>query len=198
MIVKNNANQAGANGYCSIARAASNETGENCIYDFSYYINKGLIDKESLLEILYNKADAIGEDVSDEEDWTESDGTNCNGFYPRLRLLNAALDIEIERNNEYFLPLNQAKSDLTLAENGIEAATKGMETALADFETLAGFGFNPEAALATSPSYIYLPNGEDNAALNTDRANIVKNSDDLQKYLNAWLENKSSFDKFTQ
>jgi phage minor structural protein len=44
MIVKNNANESAKNGYCSITRAGGNETGENYIYDFSYYMNHGLID----------------------------------------------------------------------------------------------------------------------------------------------------------
>ena len=38
MVVKNNSNQFAKNGFCSIARAKDNPTGENYLYDFSYYI----------------------------------------------------------------------------------------------------------------------------------------------------------------
>jgi phage minor structural protein len=39
LIVKNNSNEFGQNGFCTIARAKSNPLGENYIYDFRYYFN---------------------------------------------------------------------------------------------------------------------------------------------------------------
>jgi hypothetical protein len=39
IIVKDNSNQFAKNGFCSIARASENPSGENFIYDFSYYIS---------------------------------------------------------------------------------------------------------------------------------------------------------------
>jgi hypothetical protein len=66
---------------------------------------------------LYNTADATG------ADWDgNKDSTNCNGYYTRLKLLNAELDKEIELNNNYYLPLNQAQSNLTIAEAGMKSA----------------------------------------------------------------------------
>ena len=103
MIVKNNSNANAKNGYCSITRAGANETGENCLYNFAYYINKGIINSESLSKILYNTSGAKGEDW-DADEYTNI--TNCNGYYFRLRLLNAAIDRETEKNTNYFLPLN--------------------------------------------------------------------------------------------
>ena len=38
MVVKNNANEFAESGFCSIARAEENPSGENFILDFSYYI----------------------------------------------------------------------------------------------------------------------------------------------------------------
>jgi hypothetical protein len=53
LIVKNNANEFADGGFCSIARAAENPTGENYIYDFSYYIQQGLIGFSEINNDLY-------------------------------------------------------------------------------------------------------------------------------------------------
>jgi phage minor structural protein len=39
LIVKQNTNELGKDGFCTIARAGANPTGENYIYDFQYYHN---------------------------------------------------------------------------------------------------------------------------------------------------------------
>lgn len=44
LIVRSNTNELADNGFCSIQRAAANETGENYIYDFQYYFINGLLD----------------------------------------------------------------------------------------------------------------------------------------------------------
>ena len=54
IIVKNNSNEYGEDGFCSIARAENNPTGENYIFDFSYYINQGLLNKDKTITDLYN------------------------------------------------------------------------------------------------------------------------------------------------
>lgn len=53
IIVKNNSNEYGKDGFCSIARAINNPTGENYLFDFSYYINQGLLNKDKTLKDLY-------------------------------------------------------------------------------------------------------------------------------------------------
>jgi phage minor structural protein len=45
LIVKQNNNQLGKNGFCTIARAGSNPTGENYIYDFGYFHKTDLLDE---------------------------------------------------------------------------------------------------------------------------------------------------------
>jgi hypothetical protein len=64
MMVKPNNNKIAEKGYCSIDEAHSNETGEKNLYDFSYYINKGLIDADKLQYLLYN----MGEYLDDEHE----------------------------------------------------------------------------------------------------------------------------------
>jgi hypothetical protein len=123
MIVKNNSNESAENGYCSITRAGGNETGENYIYDFSYYINHGLMNGQTLASLLYNTNGAAGTDREAHfETWLKAEDAdamkrklkenklgnswNCQGYYTRLKALNVRLDREIEILNKYYLPLN--------------------------------------------------------------------------------------------
>lgn len=52
-IVRSNDNQFGKNGFCTIARSTQNFPRENTIYNFDYYIQQGLLDKNTLDEDLY-------------------------------------------------------------------------------------------------------------------------------------------------
>lgn len=53
LIVKNNTNQFADSGFCSIARAPSNESKENFIYNFNYFFNHGLLDYGQTMSDLY-------------------------------------------------------------------------------------------------------------------------------------------------
>lgn len=53
-IVEQNENQFGKNGFCSIARSEQNYPRENVIYNFDYYIQQGLLNKDVLYNDLYN------------------------------------------------------------------------------------------------------------------------------------------------
>ena len=52
-IVSQNDNQFGQNGFCTIARSTQNYPRENVIYNFDYYIQQGLLDKETIQNDLY-------------------------------------------------------------------------------------------------------------------------------------------------
>lgn len=56
LIVENNSNEFGKDGYCSIERAKHNVTGEKFLYDFGYYIQKGLLDYNQVHQDLYTYA----------------------------------------------------------------------------------------------------------------------------------------------
>lgn len=53
-IVEQNENEFGKNGFCSIARSTWNYPKENFIYNFDYYVQHGLLDKNILYNDLYN------------------------------------------------------------------------------------------------------------------------------------------------
>lgn len=53
-IVKQNANEFGEDGFCTIARAPENYSKENYILDFTYFINQGLLDGNAINRDLYD------------------------------------------------------------------------------------------------------------------------------------------------
>ena len=54
LIVENNSNEFAPSGSCSISRAKENPIGENFIYDFDYYIKKGILSYNSIYDELYS------------------------------------------------------------------------------------------------------------------------------------------------
>lgn len=54
MIVKDNSNEFAKDGFCSIAKAQDNPTGQTFLYNFDYYIQQGLLDRETTDRDLYN------------------------------------------------------------------------------------------------------------------------------------------------
>ena len=71
MIVKDNANEFAPNGFCSIARASENPTGENFLLNFEQYYRHGLLDRNIVTNDLY-----------------VNDGKYL-GYYTQLKALNA-------------------------------------------------------------------------------------------------------------
>lgn len=107
MIVKNNSNEYATDGFCSIARAPENPTGENFIFDFSYYINQGLLGFQEVNNDLY----------------LETSG--YLGYYKKLKRINA--------NREEWI-LEQSK--LFVDESKLEANYQFYETQLSQAEEL--------------------------------------------------------------
>lgn len=137
LIVKQNNNEFGENGFCTIARAPSNETGETFIYNFDYYINQGLLSSTDWNTSIYDLSGAEGPDIPN-----SSDSPNSNGYYIRLRALNE----KINRNNAIIanqtVTLAQAQADITLYSNGLAAASDSFEEAQKNFKELTGYEYN--------------------------------------------------------
>ena len=60
LIVESNSNEYAPDGFCSIQRATMNPSRENSIYNFSYYINNGLLDQDEISVDLYDSVNGIG------------------------------------------------------------------------------------------------------------------------------------------
>lgn len=146
LIVKQNTNELGKDGFCTIQRANSNPTGENYIYDFQYYHNQGLMDVNEYLNTVYYLEGAEGPDY--EELWRKNNEIkedtryNLNGYNLRIKKINDT----IQPINEEIIGLTQqlvdkqAEQEFTKFTN--EAATSELEKIRTDFKAL--FGVYPE------------------------------------------------------
>lgn len=95
LIIPNNDNDCLENGTCSISTASENISKENFIYNFNYYINKGLLDAESVIKDLYGTSP---EDLS---------YLTKLGEYNRLYDSNSKAIVAIDAN---LLKLNASKT----------------------------------------------------------------------------------------
>lgn len=121
LIVKDNKNEFATNGFCTIARAASNPTGETCIYDFQYYCKNGLLKEQDVNKYLYGAA-----------------GYNKKGYYFQLREINDALDLVTDKATALNTGLLKLKADHEVAFQTIEAANYNLEEAINNIYFLTG------------------------------------------------------------
>lgn len=118
-IVKTNNNEFAENGFCAIAQATENPSGENFIYDFSFYEQTNTIDVSHLTDDLY--------------------GTY--GVYSQLKKINKNLAQISEQQAALSLELIHLNSELEikLATNS-ELSTQ-IATAKKDFKTYSGMPY---------------------------------------------------------
>lgn len=127
LIVQDAINEYADNGFSSIARASSNETGENFIYDFSYYVRQKQLNYNQLWAVLY--------------DLNQSNINNAYGYYFRLKQYNKLMQKLSTSLNSHTTALLKAKADLQVAEAGMIKSAEEHETAALDFEKLAGYSY---------------------------------------------------------
>lgn len=158
LIVKSNSNELAENGFCTVARAKANPTGETALYDFSYYFNQGLLSKEAYLD----EVNSIPETdvVLNYKDTTH--------YYYKLKLLNNEMLEKNERLIEILPQKTNALAKLQIAENGERAAREQYEEALSAFEQIA------EWSLDWS-----LDSGE---VVSETEIKAIENNSDLLKY----------------
>lgn len=114
LIVRQNSNEFGKNGFCTIARAPSNPSGETCLYNFDYYIQQGLLRAEDWINAWYNTADG-------------------QGFESRFNAINATLQNIADGLANQAATRAQAQKDLTLCLNGYNSAIENLEAAADSF-----------------------------------------------------------------
>lgn len=139
LIVKQNSNELANDGFCTIARANSNPTGENYIYDFQYFHAKDLLNSNQYVAEMYyetnplNEIEPLGKDIDEEDaDW------NTQNYFARLKNLNEELtstNNQIVGVNTELIKLNAEKA---LQEQRLEAAASSLEEVVEDFISLAG------------------------------------------------------------
>lgn len=122
MIVQNNVNEFAKDGICSITRAIDNPSGENILYNFDYYINMGLLDKDQVMTDLYG---------IEEENL---------GYYPKMKAINDELVPLNERINSVLGALAQAKEMYNYSNISYDSALEEYRNALKkyhDYENIS-------------------------------------------------------------
>lgn len=117
LIVKDNTNEFAKNGFCSVARAPSNDLKDTCLYDFSYYINQKLLDAKVHQVALYGEG----------------------GYFNNLHDINKEIDTKIEALLPLQESLVQVKANVQLYENTVESAKNNYEDTSNAFINETGF-----------------------------------------------------------
>lgn len=127
LIVKNNSNQFAKNGFCTIARAPSNPSGTNVIYNFDYYISQNLLEKSAVDQDLYN---------------------TDTGLYPQLMELSRQYNELSEKLIAVSENIVSLKATVGFEEARLEAAkTEGVELRESLQKLTGGFTFENFAGI---------------------------------------------------
>ena len=142
LIVKQNSNQYGENGFCTIARAGSNVTGENYIYDFRYYHDKNLLDKNSFLSELYYPINYINPEIKesgpDLGSGHEYEEYNLQNYFNRVKNLNLEIMALNEKLEPLTIELTRLKAEFFTQDSLNQTATEQLEITRQEFEDLTG------------------------------------------------------------
>lgn len=120
LIVKNNANQFADNGFCSIARAPENPIGENFLYDFSYYIQQGLMGFSELNNDLY------------------LDVNGYIGYYKKLRKMNQDREKWIEEQAGLTTDISEFQASYQTYKVSVESAQEELRATQISIKNLTG------------------------------------------------------------
>lgn len=123
IIVKNNSNVFAKDGFCSIARAEENPTGENYIYDFSYYIRQGLLNFNQVNNDLYNSENGY------------------LGYYKALRKLNKDRDEYINEQSGLIIDIAKYESLYQTYNTAVEAAEEELRNKMVWIRNYTGYTF---------------------------------------------------------
>lgn len=124
MVVKSNQNEFAVDGTCNIARAEENPSGENFIYDFSYYVNQGMLDFDVINNDLY---------------------LNINGYigyYKKLKRLNNDRDKYIIEQAELILDQSKLEANLQVYLISFEQAEELKRDKEIELRLQTGFEFS--------------------------------------------------------
>ena len=139
LIVEQNNNEFGKNGFCTIARAGSNPTGENYIYDFQYFHNQGKLNTEQFLADMYYAINPKNSEIVEAgPDIENSTGFNLQNYYNRVKKLNSDLMPISEEIINYSTELTALNAEKAIQEGLRDAAAEGIEESTEKFYALTG------------------------------------------------------------
>lgn len=132
LIVKSNTNEFANGGSCNIALAKENPSGENFIYDFTYYINQGLMSEENLERDLYYQ----GKTPDEQHGWI--------GLYVTLKALNKERDALIAELTSCTTRHSHSKSAFENAKLIKNASEEELERLRDKYHDITGDSYDEE------------------------------------------------------
>ena len=88
LMVRKNSNQYAPHGYCSIAHANMNPSGEDYIYDFRYFHEMGLLDETQYLHSLYFPTNPTNGISQSGDDIPNTGDLNLQNYFNRVKAIN--------------------------------------------------------------------------------------------------------------
>lgn len=125
LIVKSNTNEFGKNGFCTIARASENPTGENFLLDFDYYTRHNLLSSLTLGKDLYELTSDLQEEVNE----------NNLCYYQRLKTINEDSQKHTEELGAVARELDEINAELQITKQLIENAGDLKNDLIKNFES---------------------------------------------------------------
>lgn len=149
LIVKQNSNEFGKNGFCTIARAGGNLTGENNIYDFRYFHNSGMLDPKFYVSQMYYEQNPYTLEEAQGPDTIKGGvESNTQNYFNRLKKLNDNIYSYGENLKNTQLELVDLEAKVAIEEGLKTAAEEGMADTRDRFYSITGLypdeiGINP-------------------------------------------------------
>ena len=123
MIVKDNSNEYATDGFCSIARAVENPTGENFIFDFRYYINQGLLGFSEVNNDLYSEV------------------SGYIGYYKKLKRINSNREDWILEQSKLFVDESKLEANYQVYETTVQQAEELRNAKRDELRSQTGFTY---------------------------------------------------------
>ena len=125
IVVKNNANPAATDGFCSIARAEENYARENFVYDFNYYIQQGLLNYSAVYNDLY----------------LDSEPQGHLGYYKKLNKINTEAQKVIIEQSLLITEFSNNSSTKVNYELQLEKTQEELQKAYELVKAISGYTF---------------------------------------------------------
>ena len=123
MIVKDNSNEFATDGFCSVARASENPTGENFLLDFSYYVQQGLLGMAELTNDLY------------------LENASYLGYYKKLKSINKERDQYIKEQSGLLTDIAEYSASLQTYNISAAEASKQRKEKEVYVRSLTGYTY---------------------------------------------------------
>lgn len=140
LIVKQNRNELAPDGFCTIAYAGSNPTGEDSIYDFRYFHNNGMLPAVDYVSQLYYAQNPYTFEEQFGPDIDEKAGeSNVQNYFNRIKSINDKAKVLADELSELSIEQVDLKAEVEVQEALIKTSEEGIEEVREDFFILTGF-----------------------------------------------------------